>query len=67
MNWMDFLAALESILPDLIEIVEERRAAKEQGKLPPPRVETFPLDRVADAHRAIESGKTMGKLVLLPG
>ncbi|MBI5481125.1 MAG: zinc-binding dehydrogenase [Deltaproteobacteria bacterium] len=26
----------------------------------------YPLDRVADAHRAIESGQTVGKLVLLP-
>jgi NADPH:quinone reductase-like Zn-dependent oxidoreductase len=29
-----------------------------------PEVTTFPLERVADAHRAIESGKTVGKLVL---
>ncbi|MGC4747321.1 quinone oxidoreductase family protein [Micromonospora sp. DT201] len=28
------------------------------------RVETLPLDRVADAHRRIESGTTTGKLVL---
>jgi synaptic vesicle membrane protein VAT-1 len=36
------------------------------GTLRPPRVESFPLDRVADAHRALESGRTVGKLVLVP-
>jgi hypothetical protein len=29
-------------------------------------VQTFPLERVADAHRALESGETVGKLVLEP-
>lgn len=38
----------------------------EEGKLSAPHTETFPMDRVADAHRAIESGKTVGKLVLDP-
>jgi NADPH:quinone reductase-like Zn-dependent oxidoreductase len=39
-----------------------------EGKVVAPPVTTFPLDRVADAHRAIESGKTVGKLVLeMPG
>jgi synaptic vesicle membrane protein VAT-1 len=36
----------------------------EQGKLSPPSVHCYPLDRVADAHRALESGQTVGKLVL---
>jgi NADPH:quinone reductase-like Zn-dependent oxidoreductase len=36
------------------------------GEIAPPPVESFPLDRVADAHRAIESGRTVGKLVLVP-
>lgn len=36
------------------------------GEITPPTVTTYPLDRVADAHRDIESGKTIGKLVLLP-
>lgn len=36
----------------------------DEGKLKPPKVQTFALDRVAHTHRAIESGKTMGKLVL---
>jgi NADPH:quinone reductase-like Zn-dependent oxidoreductase len=38
----------------------------EAGELAPPKVTTFALDRVADAHRAIESGQTVGKLVLVP-
>lgn len=37
-----------------------------EGKLRAPRTSTFPLDRVADAHRALESGDTTGKLVLVP-
>lgn len=37
----------------------------EQGKIQPPAVTTFPLEAVADAHRALESGQTTGKLVLL--
>jgi NADPH:quinone reductase-like Zn-dependent oxidoreductase len=38
----------------------------ERGELTPPPVTTFPLERVADAHRAIESGTTAGKLILIP-
>ena len=34
------------------------------GALAPPSVTTFPLQRAADAHRALESGSTTGKLVL---
>jgi NADPH:quinone reductase-like Zn-dependent oxidoreductase len=36
------------------------------GELQPPPVETFPLAAAADAHRRIESGQTIGKLVLVP-
>ena len=38
----------------------------EAGDIQPPGVTTYPLADVADAHRAIESGQTTGKLVLLP-
>ena len=38
----------------------------EAGAMKPPTVQTFPMDGVADAHRAIESGQTTGKLVLIP-
>jgi NADPH:quinone reductase-like Zn-dependent oxidoreductase len=53
--------------PDILaESMEALTSWVEQGKLTAPRVQTFPLDRVADAHRALESGKTIGKLVLEP-
>lgn len=38
----------------------------EAGTFSPPTVTAFPLADVAKAHEAIESGKTVGKLVLLP-
>jgi len=37
-----------------------------EGKIPPSEPRTFPFAQAADAHRAIESGTTTGKLVLLP-
>jgi NADPH:quinone reductase-like Zn-dependent oxidoreductase len=36
------------------------------GQLVAPPVRTFALDDVAAAHRALESGQTVGKLVLIP-
>jgi len=36
------------------------------GRVRPPPIQPFPLERVADAHRALESATTVGKLVLLP-
>ena len=36
----------------------------ERGDLQPPAVTAFPLERAADAQRQIESGQTVGKLVL---
>ena len=36
-----------------------------QGDLQPPAVTAFPFARAADAHRALESGQTTGKLVLV--
>jgi NADPH2:quinone reductase len=38
----------------------------EAAKLAPPRVTTYPLGDVAKAHADIESGLTVGKLVLIP-
>ena len=38
----------------------------DEGKLVAPPVVTYPLADVARAHADIESGKTVGKLVLLP-
>lgn len=37
-----------------------------EGKLQVPPVTEYPLDRVADAQRDLESGRTVGKLVLVP-
>jgi len=37
----------------------------EDGRLPAPPVTTFPFERVADAHAALESGRTVGKVALL--
>jgi synaptic vesicle membrane protein VAT-1 len=36
------------------------------GELVPPPIARFALDDVAEAHRALESGRTVGKLVLVP-
>lgn len=37
-----------------------------KGKLAPPHITTYPLERTADAHRDLESGNTIGKLILIP-
>lgn len=37
-----------------------------EGKLKVVQVKTYPLESVGDAHRDLESGKTIGKLVLIP-
>lgn len=50
---------LETAMARLLPLVES-------GALRVPSVTSYPLERVADAHRAIESGRTVGKLVLLP-
>lgn len=36
------------------------------GRLTAPPTQAVPFERVADAHRALESGATVGKLVLVP-
>ena len=38
----------------------------DEGKIQAPPVTIYPLDAVADAHRDLESGKTVGKLILIP-
>lgn len=55
----DKQALLAEAMADLIGWVAE-------GKLRAPAVTEYPLDRVADAHRDLESGQTVGKLVLVP-
>ena len=46
------------------EVMGELTGWLEEGRITPPPVTTFPLDEVATAHREIESGRTVGKLVL---
>ena len=52
------------------EVLEESMgrllAWVDEGRITPPPVTRFPLDRVADAHRALEASSTVGKLVLVP-
>jgi NADPH:quinone reductase-like Zn-dependent oxidoreductase len=36
------------------------------GKIRPPQVTLFPMSQVAEAHRKIESGQSVGKLVIVP-
>jgi len=50
----------------LSEAMRRLLAWLEEGKLTAPPVKQFPLDQVAEAHRALESGTTVGKLVLVP-
>ena len=46
------------------EVMERLMCWLEKGAIVPPPVETYRFDDVAAAHRAIESGRTVGKLVL---
>jgi NADPH:quinone reductase-like Zn-dependent oxidoreductase len=50
---------LDEAMADLLRWANE-------GKLHPPKVTTFPLAEVAQAHQAIESGQSVGKLILIP-
>lgn len=59
-----------SYLFDRTDILAEGMGAVlgwlQAGAIRAPTTKTYPLERVADAHRDIESGKTVGKLVLVP-
>ena len=48
---------LQESMQDLLKWVEE-------GKIKSPAVQPFPFEKVADAHRALESGNSVGKLIL---
>ncbi|AUX44751.1 uncharacterized protein SOCE26_062190 [Sorangium cellulosum] len=48
----------------LREAMERLVGWVEEGRIVAPPVTTFPLERVGEAHRALESGSTVGKLVL---
>jgi NADPH:quinone reductase-like Zn-dependent oxidoreductase len=49
-----------------IEAMARLLAWVDEGKIVPPPITEFRLEDVAGAHRAIESGRTVGKLVLVP-
>jgi NADPH:quinone reductase-like Zn-dependent oxidoreductase len=49
---------LARAMEDLLRMVGE-------GRIRPPAVTRFPFERVADAHRALETGETTGKLALV--
>lgn len=51
----------------LAEAMAELTGWLAEGKLVKPRVTTYALDHVAQAQRALESGRTVGKLVLATG
>ncbi|CAB1055842.1 Alcohol dehydrogenase (EC [Olavius sp. associated proteobacterium Delta 1] len=48
---------LEEAMQDLVNWVEK-------GKIQAPVLQQYPVEKVADAHRALESGKMVGKLIL---
>ena len=48
---------LKESMRDLMKWVAE-------GKIKAPALQSYPFDRVAEAHRALESGSTVGKLIL---
>ena len=51
--------------PDLAaQAMGELLALVKTGKVRPPSTTAFPVDKVAEAHKALESGTTTGKLVL---
>ena len=48
---------LEDSMQDLMRWVAE-------GRIRAPALQIYPFENVADAHRALESGATVGKLIL---
>lgn len=50
----------------LDEIMSKPLKWLQEGKLHLPKITSFPLEKVGDAHRALESGQTIGKLILIP-
>lgn len=50
----------------LQEAMEDLIAWLKEGKIKPLKVEVYPFQEVAEAHRKIESGTSVGKLVLIP-
>jgi len=53
----DRMDLLKEAMQDLMQWVSE-------GKIRAAALQTFPFEKVADAHRTLESGRTVGKLIL---
>jgi 8-oxo-dGTP diphosphatase len=53
------------VIPGLKDAIAAMRDLMAEGKLIP-FVETYPLESVAEAFRALEKGKVLGKVVLVP-
>jgi NADPH:quinone reductase-like Zn-dependent oxidoreductase len=48
------------------QYVDPLTAWAEDGRIEPVVAESFPLERGADAHRAMHEGRNIGKVVLTP-
>jgi NADPH:quinone reductase-like Zn-dependent oxidoreductase len=46
-------------------MAEQLIAWVEEGKIVPCKTTPYAFEQIADTHRALESGKTVGKLVLV--
>ena len=51
---------------DVRRLTQEALAAAAAGRIAPVIGQTFPLERAADAHAAIEARTVFGKTLLLP-
>ena len=60
---LSYLFDRTELLQELIGDLVRRLQA---GEIRAPAVSVYPLDQVARAHEALESGQTVGKLVLVP-
>ena len=58
---LSFLFEHHCLLNEAMQAVLDWMA---NGKLTAPKLSSYPFEKVADAHRDLESGNTMGKLVL---
>jgi NADPH:quinone reductase-like Zn-dependent oxidoreductase len=59
--------SLKTAMTETAAALDELRRGFESGALRPPEITSYPLDRGAEAYAALASGKSSGKLVLVPG
>jgi NADPH:quinone reductase-like Zn-dependent oxidoreductase len=53
-------------LAEAARVLRKLVPAFESGELPPPEVQTVPLERGPDIYRQIDAGQVRGKIVLAP-